>query len=221
MDIWCSLSLSLSRSTERAKHPVLLFEKLVEKEETSEICRLFAATLQLANHGNVEIIPSFDYSSSGEHEDDSKVDEERARTILDIHGAFSLKLVSAVPVTFESTNTIDLEAQPSENAPTKKTKQTKKSKKGANQQHSEDEEEEGDNNKEDEREQESGEEPKQKSRNQKSHEEDEEDEDEQDEDEENKENNYRSSKRKGRKRKGGKDKVAASGGKRKSRKAKE
>lgn len=81
------------------EQPVSTFGDLVEEEEgTSEICRLFAATLQLANHGNVQIIP--------EHEYDADVEDEDER--MHIQGSFSLKLMSSTLVTFETNNNINI-----------------------------------------------------------------------------------------------------------------
>jgi len=80
-------------------HPVSTFRNLVNKEEeVSEVCRLFAATLQLANHGNVEILPDTEYTDLIEEEDER----------MHIKGSFSLKLISSTLVTFETNNNINI-----------------------------------------------------------------------------------------------------------------
>ena len=78
------------------------FEELVTEEPTTfEICRIFAATLQLANNGNVDIIHA-------ERDTDDVPEEERGKNEGRIGSDFTLKLLSSVPVTFESSNKINL-----------------------------------------------------------------------------------------------------------------
>ncbi|KAL6040763.1 Condensin-2 complex subunit H2, partial [Balamuthia mandrillaris] len=123
---------------------VVGFESLVDGDEVYEVCRKFAAILQLANNGNIDIIrpQRHDRMISGGEQQDSSTG------VGPLDHGIKLRLLSSIPLTFESVDSISLEtvqgeeAEVEQNGPSSRRKASDKRKRTEEEEDGEEEEDE-------------------------------------------------------------------------------